>query len=631
MDSEIPKNLMDANQILSDVTVFSKYAKYYPDVKRREVFDEICDRYEDMLITRYPQLKDEIILNMIYVRQKRILPSMRGMQFAGPAIEKNESRVYNCAFLPIDDYRAFSETMFLLLGGTGVGYSVQTHHIDRLPEIKYPVESQKFGIEDSIEGWADAVKYLMKAYLGLRKARPVFDFSGIRAKGERLVTAGGKAPGPEPLKKCLWLIEEILKNKEEGSKLTSIECHDILCHIADAVLSGGIRRAAMIALFSKDDSLMLRAKSGDWWELNPHRGRSNNSAVLLRSEIDREEFNDIFSQIRASRAGEPGIYFTNDLEWGTNPCCEIALKPFSFCNLTEINSSTLESVEDFVVRARIAAFFGTLQAGITDFHYLRTIWRKTTEEDALIGVGQTGICSGKGTSFEDEDLQIAVDAVREENARVASLIGINIAARLTTVKPSGTTSCVLGTSSGIHSWYDAYYIRRMQFKPNEAILRYLLKTVPYLVKPYKAIPGDYVLEIPQKAPKDSILRNEESAMDFLDRVSRFYQNWVRHGHNRGVNTNNVSATCYVQNHEWDEVADWLWENRHSFNGMSILPYDTGSYQQAPFETITEEVYKEMISHVKHIDLRQVIEDDDETTLTAELSCVGGSCEIVQYD
>ena len=308
-----------SNQILSDITVFSKYSKYLPDKQRRESWTEIVDRYVNMMNEKYPELKEDIISRSSLIYDKKILPSMRGLQFAGVPIIRNPSRIYNCAFLPIDDYRAFSETMFLLLGGTGVGYSVQYSHVDKLQEIVKPTKSRRFLVGDSIEGWADAVKALVKSYLGYSSSKPNFDFSDIREKGTRLKTAGGKAPGPEPLKTCLFHIETILERKENGSKLTPIECHDIQCHIADSVLAGGIRRSAMISLFSFDDEEMLACKSGNWWELNPQRGRANNSAVIVRNRIKKSEWDKLWKKIEASGSGEPGVYFTNNKDWGTNP------------------------------------------------------------------------------------------------------------------------------------------------------------------------------------------------------------------------------------------------------------------------------------------------------------------------
>lgn len=319
-------------EILSEITIFSKYAKYKSDLKRRETWDEIVDRYEDMLINKYPLLTNEIISNTLYIRNKKILPSMRALQFAGRAAEVSPNRIYNCAFLNVDSIYSFSETMFLLLGGSGVGFSVQKHHVEQLPNIEKPTKTRRFLIGDSIEGWADAVKALMKAYFN-KGSLPLFDFRDIRPKGAKLVTAGGKAPGPEPLKECLFQVQKILDRKENGQKLKPIECHDILCHIANAVLAGGIRRAALMSLFSLDDDEMLTCKYGNWWELNEQRGRSNNSAVLKRGEVSEEQFRELWKKIEASGSGEPGIYWTNDVNLGTNPCCEISLNSFQFCNL----------------------------------------------------------------------------------------------------------------------------------------------------------------------------------------------------------------------------------------------------------------------------------------------------------
>lgn len=415
---------------LSDVVTFNKYAKYLPQQKRRETYDEIVLRYLQMMVDKHPSLAGMIMNQGQYIFDKKILPSMRAMQFAGPAIQKNEARIYNCCYLPIDDYRAFSEIMFLLLGGTGVGYSVQFKHIEKLPEIRKPKKGQKFLISDSIEGWADAVKHLLGSYLGYRNTLPRFDFSDIRHKGARLITAGGKAPGPDPLKKCLFEVQQILDKKNDGEKLLSIEVHDIVCHIADAVLAGGIRRAALISLFSADDENMLTCKFGNWWELNPQRGRANNSAVLVRHRVTKEFFLDLWNKIELSNAGEPGIYFTNNPDWGTNPCCEIALRPYQFCNLCEVNVSDVTSQKDLNDRVAAAAFFGTLQAGFTDFHYLRPVWKKTTEKDALVGIGMTGIASMEVFKY---DLTEAANIAGLVNVKISQTLGINRAARITCV------------------------------------------------------------------------------------------------------------------------------------------------------------------------------------------------------
>ena len=614
-----------SNKILSDVTVYMKYAKYVPELNRRETWEELVTRNKEMHFRKYPQLREEIESAYKYVYDKKILPSMRSLQFGGKPIDISPNRIYNCAYLPIDDYRAFGEAMFLLLGGTGVGYSVQTHHIEKLPEIRKPnpKKTRRYLIADSIEGWADAVKALVKSYFESGSTF-VFDFSDIRAKGARLVTSGGKAPGPQPLKECLIKLQGILDAKEDGDRLSSIEVHDMVCYVADAVLAGGIRRAALISLFSADDEEMIACKSGNWWESNPQRGRANNSATLMRHKFTKEFFMDLWKRVELSGAGEPGIYLTNDKDWGTNPCCEIALRPFQFCNLCEVNASDIESQEDLENRVRAAAFIGTLQAGYTDFHYLRPVWKRTTEKDALIGVSMTGIGSGVVLGY---DMKAAAKAVKIENERVANIIGINKSARTTTVKPAGTTSLALGTSSGIHAWHNDYYIRRIRVGKNEAIYSYLSTNHPELVEDEYFRPHDTaVISIPQKAPEGAIMRFE-SPFQLLDRIKRVHLEWVKPGHRSGNNTHNVSATVSLKDDEWDLAGEWMWTNRDHYNGLSVLPYNGGTYIQAPFEDCTEETYNTMMQSLNNIDLSKVIELDDNTDLSGELACAGGACEI----
>jgi ribonucleoside-diphosphate reductase alpha chain len=602
-----------------------KYAKYIPDLERRESWNELVTRNKEMHQKKFPTLKGEIETVYKYVYDKKILPSMRSLQFGGKPIEISPNRVYNCAYLPIDDARAFSETMFLLLGGTGVGYSVQKHHVESLPEIRKPNpnRTRRFVIADSIEGWADAVKALMKTYFnGGSKLR--FDYSDIRPKGARLVTSGGKAPGPQPLKECLVKIEGILSEMPDASKLSTLQVHDIVCYIADAVLAGGIRRAALISLFSADDDDMIACKSGNWWETNPQRGRANNSAVLMRHKITKDFFLDLWKRVELSGAGEPGIYLSNDKDWGTNPCCEIALRPFQFCNLCEVNASDIDSQEDYNNRVKAAAFIGTLQASYTDFHYLRPIWQRTTEKDALIGVSMTGIGSGTVLGY---DMKEAAKLVKEENARVAELLGINKSARCTTVKPAGTTSLTLGTSSGIHAWHNDYYIRTIRVGKNEAIYKYLAENHQELIEDEYFSPHDTaVISIPQKAPEGAIMRTE-SPFQLLERVKRVAQEWIRSGHRGGSNTHNVSATISLRDHEWDAAGQWMWDNKAHYNGLSVLPYNGGTYKQAPFQDCTQEEYERLFSYLNDIDLTNIIELDDDTDLSGELACAGGACEI----
>jgi len=615
-----------STKILSEITVYMKYAKFLPNKNRRETWTELVTRNRKMHLKKYPELHDEIMKAYKLVLKKKVLPSMRSMQFAGKPIEISPNRVFNCAYLPIDDWRAFSETMFLLLGGTGVGYSVQKHHVEELPEIRKPNPNRKrrFLIADSIEGWADAVKILMKSYF-FDGSTIKFDFTDIRPKGARLVTSGGKAPGPQPLKECLVKIKGMLHEKNDGDKLSCLEVHDIVCYIADAVLAGGIRRAALISLFSADDDEMISCKTGNWWELNSQRGRANNSAVLMRHRVTKDFFMDLWKRVELSGAGEPGIYLSNDKDWGTNPCCEIALRPFQFCNLCEVNVSNIESQDDLNERVSTAAFIGTLQAGYTEFHYLRPVWQRTTEKEALIGVSMTGIGSGTVLGY---DMKAAAKIVKEENIRVAKLIGINRAARTTTVKPAGTTSLTLGTSSGIHAWHNDYYIRRIRVGKNESIYQHLNKHHPELVADEYFRPHDTaVIEIPQKAPEGAIMRTE-SPFQLLDRVKKVAKEWIKPGHRSGNNTHNISATISLRDHEWDAAGEWLWENKNYYNGLAVLPYDGGSYTQAPFEDIDEEIYERMMGSLTSINLSDIIEEDDETNLKGELACAGGACEIV---
>ena len=617
-----------SNKILSDITVYMKYAKYIPELNRRETWEELVTRNKNMHIKKYPDLADSIEEAYKLVYEKKVLPSMRSLQFGGKPIEISPNRVYNCAYLPIDSTECFHEIMFLLLGGTGVGYSVQRHHVDKLPAVNQPYSkrTRRHLIGDSIEGWADAIKILITSYMGSKRSSKImFDYSDIRPKGAQLVTSGGKAPGPQPLKECIVKVQGILQDVEDGEHLTTLQAHDIVCHIADAVLAGGIRRAALISLFSADDEAMIGCKSGHWWEEAPQRGRANNSAVLMRHKISKQFFMDLWKRVELSGAGEPGIYFNNDKDWGTNPCCEIALRPYQFCNLCEVNASDIESQEDFNERCRVASFIGTLQAGYTDFHYLRDIWKDTTEKDALIGVSMTGIGSAAVLQL---DMKAAASIVVWQNKKVAKQIGIKSAARCTTVKPAGTTSLALGTSSGIHAWHNDYYVRRVRVGKNESMYKYLIENHPDLIEDEYFRPHDTaVISIPQKAPANAILRTE-SPFDLLERIKKVATEWVKPGHKRGSNTHNVSATVSLKANEWNEAGEWMWSNRDYYNGLSVLPYDGGTYTQAPFEDIDKSKYETMMKSLTDVSLTNIVEVEDETDLAGELACAGGACEIV---
>lgn len=514
---------------------------------------------------------------------------------------------------------------------------------------------------------SDAVKVLCKAFFSAGTL-PIFDYRDIREKGTELITTGGQAPGPEPLKACLEKLESMLR-KAIGRKLEPIEVHDMACVIADAVLAGGIRRAAMICLFDRDDEAMLGCKGPisvdglafvvnedgsaladfgyrggyyksvyidkdnvkylsegkvQWFMLAPYRGRSNNSAVLPRGEVTQEEFQELMKRVKASGSGEPGVYWTNNEDWGTNPCCEIGLRPYQMCNLTEINAGAIHNQKEFNLAAKAAAFIGTLQAGYTDFHYLNPKWRIACEKDALIGVSMTGIASGTVTKL---DMEWAAECVIEENRRVAKLLGINPAARSTCVKPAGTTSLVLGTSSGIHAWHAQYYIRRMRAGKDEALARYMMRVAPDLVEDDVFNTKQVILSFPQKAPEGATVRTEDM-FSLLERVKDVAVRWVGKGHVSGINTHNVSCTISVQSHEWAGLTDWMWKNRDHYNGISVLPYNGGTYVQAPFEDCTKEQYEAMLPLLEAIDIGEVYEENVTIDLKAEIACGGAGCEIV---
>lgn len=1013
-------------QILSDIIIYMKYARYLENQQRRETWVEIIDRNKAMHIKKFPQLIDEINQAYEMVYDKKVVPSMRSLQFAGKPIELNPARMFNCSAVAIDNIEAFSEIMFLLLSGCGVGYSVQLHHIKKLPLIKKPImigRKKKYLIDDSIIGWASAIKVLMKSYFEGTKEID-FDYRDIRAKGERLITSGGKAPGAQPLKDCVHNIKKILDRaiEERGIniQLKSIEVHDIICYIADAVLSGGIRRSACISLFSFDDNDMLESKFNHWWELNPQRARANNSIVLVRHKIKEEEFKQLWDKIKESNCGEPGFFFTNDKNYLINPCSEISLKSMGVCNLTSINVSDVIDQKDFNDRCKVASFIGTIQASYMDFHYLRDEWREQIEKEALIGVSMTGVAS----KFFLENINIAEGAneVKKENNRVAKLIGINKAYRTTTCKPEGcrpfdglvttnkgikllyelfkdheeelawsnikedinaiqkegeeriiksynngladifgieiegqillestknhpwfikehyedkgrihtiinnfkltediiegdivdislgiyknekhyifkntnmfslrmkdenrnlilqpkemtsdlawligylwgdgslsehkyrlrfidqnlfniqkvqriikdifnlnsnylrcsnkdaytidissielytwladhgirkysnshmdyipecvrsssyediiafiagfcdadgcislvkgskykrviisqsyssgftrhlqnvamsvglhfnhsfnrkgrnfqsekdmillclnsfskkyatdifekycekaknkysefniinetnskskqllgkvkkvyyigkketydveventhtfyagaikshnTVSLVMGTSSGVHAWHSPYYVRRVRVGKEEAIYQYLKLMHPEILeddffKPEKQA----VISIPIKAPENSIYRYE-SAIDTLERVKKLNIEWIRSGHIKGSNYNNVSCTISIKPDEWQTVGNWMWENRDYYNGISIIPYDGGSYKQAPFEEITKEKYEELYKKLEQIDITQIVELENNVDHKQIVACAGGACEI----
>lgn len=902
-----------SNKLLSDITAFRTYAKYLQNLGRRETLAETINRDMTMHLDRFPKLSRDIIKAFGNVHDLSIMPSMRSLQFAGDAILKNNARQFNCSFTNIDGVRKFPEILFLLLSGVGAGYSVQKRHTSQLPRVGNPREEGLFVVHDSIVGWAQALEMLVNAYFN-NSIKPVFDLSGVRPKGSYLITTGAKAPGPEPLKYMLGEVEARLK-KSIGRQLRPIEVHDIVCIISDCVLAGGIRRAATISLFDRDDEEMLRCKSGEWYINHPYRARANNSAVLPRNLVTKEEFDYIFSVCKDSGAGEPGFSWTDNLDWGFNPCVtgdteiltkdghkridglvdtnvdiwngfewssvtpkvtgtnqptkkitfsdgrtltctdyhkfhiatdylgrtdvvkakdlqvgmrlikhkfpilegskelseayvqgfhsaegmdgynyfyvpeykflpksfvpfdytvktkvdwlsglfdgdgselkegglqlaavdkefilnlqkllstigiqskvslsqkarmrnmpdgrgseklyqcqdlyricigavqmqelkalglkcermsfdkthqrdasqfvkvvsvedagiaetvycfnepkrhlgvfngvitgqchEIALQSNQFCNLTTINQTGIRHEKDFLKRVYSAALIGTLQASYTDFPYLSDSWRTTTEHEALLGVSFTGVADAPGIVTQDL-LVKGANLVLEVNEKYARKIGINLAARTTAIKPEGTSSCVLGSSSGIHARHAQYYLRRIRMNKDDSLARYLSNVMPELVEDDKFSSTGVVVTIPQESPSGSILRENESALDLFNRAMFYNNHWVANGHRSGVNKHNVSTTISVKDNEWEGIREAMWEQKDNYSGISLLPYDGGSYQQAPFEAITKEEYESVSKLVKEVDLSKVKEESDNTSRVETVACAGGVCEL----
>jgi ribonucleoside-diphosphate reductase alpha chain len=576
-----------------------------------------------MHLDKFPKLADDIVKAYEQVYDLKVMPSMRSLQFGGSAIQKNNTRQYNCSFLHMNRVRAFAETLYLLLCGTGVGFSVQKHHINQLPRIRHPKRENIHIINDSIEGWADALDALMTAYF-YGAIRPIFDYSQISAKGTLLVTTGSKAPGPEPLKIMLETVEAKLRTVIDR-KLTTLEVHDLECIAAECVLSGGIRRAALISLFDKDDEDLLTCKQGEWWVKTPYRARANNSAVLLRSDTTKEEFRRVYEACIKSNAGEPGFIWTNNLEMGKNPCCEISVLDQEFCNLTTTSISSLISETDLMNRVQASSFIGTLQASYTDFPYLAEKWKQNSEEEALLGCSFTGIAESHMLSAET--LQTAANVVLDTNYKYAKILGINPAARATTIKPEGSASCVLGSSSGIHARHSNFYLRRVRFNKEEPLAKYLKLVIPELIEDDLFSQRDSVVTIPQESPPNSIVREQESALQLLNRVLFYNENWIKPGHRSGSDRHNVSCTINYKSSEIEELFEQMWVNRNIYSGISLLPMDDSIYQQAPFEACSKELFEKYENLVKDIDLTKVLEIEDSTDLTGQLACSGISCEI----
>lgn len=623
-------------QAMSEYTVVTKYARYNEKAGRRETWDEMVNRVRDMHLFRYGSrgINDEINWAFEQVRNKKVLPSMRSLQYGGDAIIANDARMYNCAFSLADRPRFFSECLWLLLSGTGTGFSVQKQHVAKLPRlVEYHDATEKeimtYTIGDTIEGWADALQMLMDSYFAgtpLSNKEIFFDYTRIRRKGSKLRTSGGRAPGPKPLQRALKRIKRVLMNAVDNGqeKLRPIQVYDIITMAADCVLAGGIRKSATIALFSSDDKEMMEAKIGfhqdikiltdmrkdgswltdigvawdldksnptppvkgdkcniGWFNLYPWRQLSNNSVALLRSECKFEDFNHIIDC--AKSYGEPGFVFLDNLDYGYNPCVEISLNPidprtgetgWQTCNLTEINGGVIKSKDDFSTAVKAATIIGTLQAGYSYFSYLSDASRNIIRREALLGVSVTGWMDNPKFLLDPELQQEMAKYAIKVNKEYAKKICINQAARVTCTKPAGTTSIVLGTGSGIHPHHARYYFRRVRMNKNEKPLEYFKLHNPKMVEPSVSNDYDDIITFCVQIPESAITKKDINAIDFLKMVKSTYENWVVPGtaipESSPGLTHNVSNTVTIKADEWDAVAKYIYDNRECFSGISML-------------------------------------------------------------
>ena len=610
--------LTPGRKFLGDLVYNRTYAKTLNDGSKESWADCVA-RNKEMHLRRHPRLRSHIDNAYLYVENKIVLPSMRSLQFGGDAIERSHARSYNCSFLHISEVRAFSELFWILMNGAGVGYSVQSHHVNRLPAIPEGTTGLRV-IEDNKESWADSLTELFL------NPKVMFDYSSIRPK-DAPISTGGYASGPESLYETHEKIRKILYNAK-GRKLRPIEVHDICCIIADVVVVGSVRRAALICLFDAWDSEMLYAKAGTWWEHSPWRGRANNSAVILRSDPQALfYYNQVMKACRESGAGEPGISWTNNKEMGFNPCHEIALFSKQFCNLTEINAEAVDSFQDFKDAYRAAHLLGCLQADLTDFPYLSDMWKKNSEREALLGISITGQATN-WPSLEQWLPRFDSHYYHNLGDVHSQLVGINVPHRVNCVKPSGTASTLLGTTAGIHAAHDDYYIRRVRLEKVHPLAQYLQTKVGSYLEQDKGVEDNLVLSVPVKF-EGAILRHEESAIDLFDRANFIADYWISPSHRIGDNKHNVSCTLSVKEDEWEGLYLKLWDDRAKYAGMSILPYDGGTYEQAPYESIDKETFERHNAwfpweRVKFEEVRYGGFKEDQKQ---ELACGAGGCDL----
>jgi ribonucleoside-triphosphate reductase (thioredoxin) len=620
----------------------SRYSRFIPDEGRRESWEESVDRYFNFIEDKLENDNNYVVPRELSdelrnaVKNLELMPSMRSVMTAGKALERDNTAGYNCSYLPIDDPKAFDEAMYILLCGTGVGFSVEQKYVNQLPEVPDQLFDSKTTIvvSDSKEGWAKALRQLIALLYSGEVAG--WDVSRVRPAGARLRTFGGRASGPEPLEELFKFAIAKFKGAV-GRKLTSIECHDLLCKIGEVVVVGGVRRSAMISLSDLEDDRMRHAKAGNWWEQNGQRALANNSATY-EAKPDIGQFLQEWTSLYHSHSGERGIFSraasksqaskngrrNPNYDFGTNPCSEIILRPYQFCNLTEAVVRAEDTEEDLARKVRLATILGTFQSTLTHFPYLRKIWQKNTEEERLLGVSLTGIYDNPLT-YEVNDQTISrlerlKNVAVETNKTFANAIGINPSTAITCVKPSGTVSQLVDSASGIHPRHSLYYIRRVRGDKKDPLTKFMIdKGIPHedcVMRPESTV----VFSFPQRAPKNALLRDNLTAIDHMNTWLMYQRHWCEH---------KPSVTISVKEHEWMDVGAWVWNHFDELSGVSFLPYDGGTYRQAPYEECSKEYYEAALAKMpEEIDWDSLIEQDDNVKGAQELACSAGACEIV---
>ena len=624
----------------------SRYARWIESENRRETWVETVDRYMSFmkthLVTNHGYSENDKTFEEIRnaVIDHKIMPSMRALMTAGPALDRDHIAAYNCSFIAVDSPRAFDEAMYILMNGTGVGFSVEQKYMSLLPVVAeelYKTDTV-IVVDDSKLGWAKSYKELIA--LLYQGQIPKWDLTKVRPAGARLKTFGGRASGPDPLDSLFRFTIDIFRNAA-GRRIKSIEAHDLMCKIGEVVVVGGVRRSALISLSNLDDFEMAKAKSGQWWEDNGQRALANNSAVY-NIKPNTAQFLREWRNLYESKSGERGIYNIESVRkhvdkfgrrdsskvMGTNPCGEILLRPNEFCNLTEVVIEADDKIEDLAEKVRLATILGTWQSTLTNFKYIRKTWKDNCEEERLLGVSLTGIYGNKITSTNNKDLPGILDSLREEsvltNSQEADKLGINPSLSITCVKPSGTVSQLTGVSSGIHPWYSEYYLRSVRGDNKDPLTSFLkdagIPNEPDVMKPEDTT----VFYFPIKAPKNSVLTKDLSAIDHLEMWKTYRKHWTEH---------NPSVTINVREDEWLRVGSWVYDNFDSIGGVSFLPSSEHTYKQAPYQEITKEEYEKSLSEMPTtIDwsVLSLYETVDTTTGSQELSCTAGVCEIVDF-